>query len=509
MNKTYKYVFGAFVVASALVACSPEEYDSVNVDNVPSTADYKAQIDVKVVEEPILDNDGKPTGEVDKTTYATYTLVNADGSEAVGVYPIWYQPNGQISTQQGLTKSYLVAGTYKFSWKVATSSNISQDIQNGTFDVVEGIDVVDLMSKLTGNGSKQWRVYANKKGHIGLGESLEKADGWWSATPQEKVSEGIYDDVFTLTATDLPGSLGYKYEPGVDGNTFIRGEVTVFGENLAGGNDWSIPVVSKEGAKTESNVFLGKDKKTGLFTLEMPANVIFPWITKNDMYNKGMTFWIKKIDGKTMTLAWPQDLTKVENGEDPGMWFQMILVNGEDPVEEGPFDPNNVEWAGVNDNTNLGKCLVDANAKSIVLMDDYVTHVEGGSECVDADGVHTLKCHANLYELWRGQWLFENQPIAFEEGEYYDYSFEIRSLHPTNMKLTFKIEKPNTGGSTSSIAEDGIEVGTDWKTVRFAKRLNETGFDGANVCFALGAGCVDGDIYEICNIIIQKHNPKK
>ncbi len=61
----------------------------------------------------------------------------------------------------------------------------------------------ELVSMLTGTGTKKWRVDKDDPGNLGVGPAEAMTGEWWSAAPNEKAGLGIYDDIYTFTQSTL------------------------------------------------------------------------------------------------------------------------------------------------------------------------------------------------------------------------------------------------------------------------------------------------------------------
>lgn len=83
----------------------------------------------------------------------------------------------------------------------------------------------EMLAGTTAEG-KVWVMDAMAQGHLGCGDSIENAAGWWSAPPMDKSAYGLYDDEITF----FPDGK-YIYNPGPDGLMYINWGVTVIGPN--------------------------------------------------------------------------------------------------------------------------------------------------------------------------------------------------------------------------------------------------------------------------------------
>lgn len=98
-----------------------------------------------------------------------------------------------------------------------------------------------LVTMLTNNGTKKWRVDKDTPGHLGVSDAAVFDPAWWAAGPDEKAGLGIYDDVYTFTANgnvfthetnnDIFGSKEYlkDFDPSLTG----EGDYTLTGPKAA------------------------------------------------------------------------------------------------------------------------------------------------------------------------------------------------------------------------------------------------------------------------------------
>mgnify|MGYP000369957585 CR=1 FL=1 len=56
----------------------------------------------------------------------------------------------------------------------------------------------DLLTMLTDNSSRTWRIKSESSGHFGVGPADETSPIWYGAGPDEKAGLGMYDDRYTF-----------------------------------------------------------------------------------------------------------------------------------------------------------------------------------------------------------------------------------------------------------------------------------------------------------------------
>lgn len=478
----------AVLAGFALTACSPEDFNGAD-GNIPEASNYKA--DVKV--------------DQDANT-ATFTIVNQDGSPATGVYPIWNINAGSTlkSTDNGYTTPKIViAGTYSYTMQVGNRNGVSDGVVEGTFNIENTrYDFSDFLSKLTAevDGTTEWRVYAAKEFHMGVGPSLTDPTSWWHAQPQDKQGEGLYDDRISFTpSADSQGSGEYKYSAGEDGLTFINTDVTKFGASP--GADFSTKAVGVAGAKTDAQYALGYDAVNDMITITLPAQTLFPYIGADSQFDNATTYYVSDITNKTLTVAWEAPT---------GKWWQLIFVKGAD---EKTDDQVAVNWCDVNSDLNLGKAFNSTGKMNIYFAPGW-NQIEQTFSF--ANGVYSFTTAGATTDQWQAQFSIPETPVAIAAGEFYDVSVKVNASESFD-KLTFKVNKdPDADGDPNFLlAKSGVKLKKGDNVLTFTKvtpenskdKDNPPSFDHAKMIFDLG-GCPAGLTIKISDIIIQKHNPK-
>lgn len=93
----------------------------------------------------------------------------------------------------------------------------------------------ELVTMLTNNGTKKWRVDADAAGNLGVGPDNTFAPDWWAAAPHEKDGLGIYDDVYTFTEQ------GHVFTHTTNDNLFGKQEyLKDFDPSLTGTGDYTL-----------------------------------------------------------------------------------------------------------------------------------------------------------------------------------------------------------------------------------------------------------------------------
>jgi hypothetical protein len=473
MKNIIKTLGIALVAGLTLASCSEEKFDGVDQHGLPSIQDVDYTVSVD-----------------QNTNIATFTL------NTPGYYPIW-QIEGSPEykgTTNGLQKHYIFKGTYKYTLKVGNRNGISDGMIEGTFDVdTTRYDFSKTIKALTDDGSKEWRIFASKKAHLACGQPGGDGTDWWSAAPNEKADQGIYDDRLVFSDT-----YDYKYNAGEDGNTFVNVGVKSF--DVDAESDYSIPLVGNFGMQAEAKYALGYDDATGTETITLPAHTLFPYIATQGQIDKPYTFRILSIDSKYMELA--LDLE--------GIVWHFTLINGDDPEPTKDFDPDMVNWADVNSDLNLAKGL-NSVGTMVFWWADGNWNQQADPTFSYADGVYSITAPYATVGQWQAQCSIHDGNVAVEAGQAYDLQVTLVASEAFE-NATIKICDDVEGDKPELLYDFPVSLKRGENVLRYAKRYPQSdGEDaaGANMKFILDlGGCPAGLNVQVKNIIIQAHNPK-
>ncbi len=479
-------MFFAAACVLAMTACSSEEFSGAD-GNIPKASDYKAVADVD-----------------QETNVVTFTITDKDGNKAMGVYPIWtINADKTINTTVNGYKTGVIvlAGEYSYSVKIANRNGISDASIDGTFTInTTRYDFSEAVAFLTGNSSKEWRVYSAEPAHLACGEGPSDPTNWWKAAAEEKASEGIYDDRMTFTAGSQMSEGSYKYSAGEDGLTFCNSGVTALGVTGAGG-DYSTACVGLPAVKTDVTYALGYNADEDAVTITLPAGTLIPYIASDDQITGATTYTITELTDKVMT--WRIDLS--------GISWQIIFINGDDEAKEEAFDPDNVNWCDVNSAENLGSAFNTKGEMTFWFSDANWTQI-ADPDFSYADGVYKITTKNATSAQWQGQCIIGEVPCVIEGGQYYDISCKL-TVSEKLSGVTVKINKdPDVDGDPNALYYSQVDLKKGENLVRFAK---VTGMNGDTpVSFNQGKFIIDvggspaGVEISLSDIIIQKHNPK-
>lgn len=296
MKNLFLNIAGILLLGAAITGCTSDEFSGGDPNGIAkiNEADY--------------------TVTVDQATNIVTFRYNKSGE-----YPVWTVKSTPevTSTLNGFQKKFIFKGTYNYTLRVGNRNGISDGEASGTFTIDNTrYDFSKTIAALTGDGTKEWRIYSATAGHLACGPEGTEGTEWYSANAQEKAGEGIYDDRITFSNTN-----DYTYSAGNDGLTFCNVNVTNLGVTGAG-SDYSAPVIGKFGAQTTAKYQLGYNDDKQQETITLPGKTLFPYMGNNVQMEKDYTLRILKMEDKYMTLI--LDL--------PGIAWQLKFINGDDPA---------------------------------------------------------------------------------------------------------------------------------------------------------------------------------
>ncbi|MEO6813952.1 MAG: hypothetical protein ABI172_08485 [Ginsengibacter sp.] len=121
--------------------------------------------------------------------------------------------NYKVDFGDGLPAQVSTSNQFKHTYTLPTgNSNLTiTAISSGTAGIssTNTVDFViyrafipdpTLVTMLTGNGVKKWRVDSSAAANLGVGPGNTFTPDWWAAAPDEKKGLGIYDDIYTFNS---------------------------------------------------------------------------------------------------------------------------------------------------------------------------------------------------------------------------------------------------------------------------------------------------------------------
>lgn len=117
-------------------------------------------------------------------------------------YSIRYDGQESTMSNGSYTMVFDDPGTNKYEVEIKAFNSSNTSIQkNVSVDVLREYEIPDaLLTILTGNDKKEWRIKSEAQGHMGVGPKTSRFPEYWEAQPFEKENTSMYDDVFILKA---------------------------------------------------------------------------------------------------------------------------------------------------------------------------------------------------------------------------------------------------------------------------------------------------------------------
>jgi hypothetical protein len=214
--KNFKYkIFGLLAIFFMATNCQDEDQEFGAI-----IAPSNMVIDYEIIGADAANPNGNGSGEV---------IFNAMADDAVSYQ---YVLNGNISSAPGGEKMYTFAtlglNTYSITviafgkGGISTSETIDVDVLS-TYD-----PPADLITMLTGDSERVWRIKNEAPGHFGLGPVGGDFNQFYSAPPDAKEGVGMYDDryIFNIDGTFTHITNTFNDDP------VVNPDGTVFGRNV-------------------------------------------------------------------------------------------------------------------------------------------------------------------------------------------------------------------------------------------------------------------------------------
>lgn len=185
--KNIKYIIGLFLSIALFTSCDKVTHEF---------GDLVAPSNVTLVAEVVGQDDEHPYG--DGTGTVNFTATAND----VITYKFVY--NGAESMAPSGIKSYNFGKTGTFKYTVTV---VAIGVAGNTSSTSVEVEVLalyappaDLLTMLTANGSRTWRIASEMSGHFGVGPTDADSPIWWAADPLDKDGLGAYDDRMVFNA---------------------------------------------------------------------------------------------------------------------------------------------------------------------------------------------------------------------------------------------------------------------------------------------------------------------
>lgn len=181
--KNIKYIITFLSLAFVFSACEKETYEFGELA-APTNLVITADIVGVDATHPNGDGSGTVHFNVTATGAITYRFVY-DGAESTS-------PSGTKTYTFGTTglKKYAVTVVAYGTGGVSSSKTVEVEV------MVVYSPPADLLTMLTSNSSRTWRLKAEATGHFGVGPADSSTPVWWAAAPNDKAAFGAYDDRF-------------------------------------------------------------------------------------------------------------------------------------------------------------------------------------------------------------------------------------------------------------------------------------------------------------------------
>ena len=215
--KSLKYITGFFIALLFITSCEQENYEFGDL-NAPSNMQITTEI---------VGQDVNSTGDGSGVVH-----INVKADNAI-TYRFIYNGAEKTTATGQMTYNFGATGTNTYTINVIAFGKAgvssSELIQLDVLVVYE--PPADLLTMLTNNSSKTWRIKSEAQGHLGVGPTDAFEPIWWSAPPNDKADFGAYDDRFKF---NINGTFSHI----TNGDTF--GKLTAMAADL-GGNQGRVP----------------------------------------------------------------------------------------------------------------------------------------------------------------------------------------------------------------------------------------------------------------------------
>lgn len=281
------------------------------------------------------DSDGDDTDQAlaPKNLQVTTEIKGADGQNPAGDgsgevtfqataenavrYTIRYDGNESVMTNGSYTMVFEDPGTNTYDVEIKAFNSASASISKGvSVQVLREYEIPEaLLTFLTGNDKKEWRIKSETTGHLGVGPANSRFPEFYEAQPFEKDYTAMYDDRFILKA-----DLGFTHET----NSFVYGKADPLRSDLG-----SIPEAPNEDDEYENyplenySETWSYSESNGRPRIQLSGNGFFGFYVGGDN-----TYEIIDQDESSMTLK--------TVGWDNNGWFLILSSEGDGEIPEDP-----------------------------------------------------------------------------------------------------------------------------------------------------------------------------
>ncbi len=210
--KNIKYILTFLSLALVFSSCEKENYEF---------GDLVTPTNMVITTEIVGVDATHPNGDGSGTVHFNVTADNAI------TYRFVY--DGTESTSALGTKTYTFGTTGLKKYAVTVVAYGTGGVSSSKTVEVEVLVVyappADLLTMLTSDSSRTWRLKSEATGHFGVGPADSDAPIWWAAGPNDKEGFGAYDDRFIF---NVNGSFTHV----TNGDTF--GKLAAMAADLGG-----------------------------------------------------------------------------------------------------------------------------------------------------------------------------------------------------------------------------------------------------------------------------------
>ena len=182
--RKFKYLLSLFIAILVFSSCTQETYEFGDL-TAPSDVAIVANVVGKSTAKPFGDGSGKVNFIATGKNVITYKYVINDSksiTSANGLATYTYESLG--------TKKYVVTLVAYGAGGVATTKTVEFEI------FVAYTPPADLLTMLTANNTRTWKIKSTAVGHFGVGPANSFNSDWWTASPNDKADWECYDDRF-------------------------------------------------------------------------------------------------------------------------------------------------------------------------------------------------------------------------------------------------------------------------------------------------------------------------
>jgi len=184
--KTIKYFLSFAITLFMFSSCDTEDYEFGDII-APTNLTITPEIVGKSVAKPYGDGSGVVNVVAKADDAISYKFIY-NGTETV-------KASGQLTYNFGTTgvNKYTITVVASGTGGVTTSTTIEIEVS------VVYVPPAELVTSLTGNSSRTWRIKAEGNGHFGLGPvGGSIPNEYYPAPANSKSNTGMYDDRFTF-----------------------------------------------------------------------------------------------------------------------------------------------------------------------------------------------------------------------------------------------------------------------------------------------------------------------